>query len=99
MPTTQVKFNPLDYLDSHEAKQAYLDEAVSTGDLSFICESIGVLAKQHGIKDIAKKTGLVRESLYKTMGSKGNPKLSTLILILNVLGLTMTIGNYLPNDK
>jgi probable addiction module antidote protein len=40
---------------------------------------------QGGIAVLAKKTGLGRESLYKTLSAKGNPKLSTLISVTQAL--------------
>ena len=40
---------------------------------------------QGGIAKLAKKTGFGRESLYKTLSAKGNPKLSTLITVTQAL--------------
>ncbi|HEX2977547.1 MAG TPA: hypothetical protein VHO47_00275 [Candidatus Babeliales bacterium] len=40
-----------------------------------------IVEAQGGIAQLAKKTGLGRESLYKTLSTKGNPKLSTLITV------------------
>jgi probable addiction module antidote protein len=40
---------------------------------------------QGGITELAKRTGLGRESLYKTLSAKGNPKLSTLISVTQAL--------------
>ena len=40
---------------------------------------------QGGITKLAKKTGLGRESLYKTLSPNGNPTLSTLITLTYAL--------------
>ncbi len=40
---------------------------------------------QGGITKLAEKTGLGRESLYKTLSPTGNPKLSTLISVTYAL--------------
>jgi len=40
---------------------------------------------QGGISQLAVKTGLGRESLYKTLSATGNPKLSTLISVTYAL--------------
>lgn len=40
---------------------------------------------QGGIAQLAAKTGLGRESLYKTLSPKGNPRLSTLITVTYAL--------------
>lgn len=44
-----------------------------------------IVDAQGGITQLAEKTGLGRESLYKTLSPKGNPKLSTLITVAYAL--------------
>jgi probable addiction module antidote protein len=39
---------------------------------------------------ISKKTGLGRESLYKTLSKEGNPELATVIKVLDAVGLKLT---------
>ncbi|WP_369008090.1 helix-turn-helix domain-containing transcriptional regulator, partial [Vibrio vulnificus] len=41
-------FDPAEYLDTPEAIQAYLDEAVASGDAAFISQSLGVIARAKG---------------------------------------------------
>lgn len=66
-------FDPAAFLDNQETLQAYLDEAVQTGDPAFIADALGVIARAKGMTDIAKQTGLSRETLYRTLSQKGNP--------------------------
>lgn len=49
------------------------------------------VARAHGFKYISGKTKLGRESLYKAISKKGNPKLSTLTSILDAVGLKLSI--------
>jgi len=49
------------------------------------------VAKAHGFKVVAEKANLGRESLYKAISKKGNPKLTTLTAILDAMGLKITI--------
>lgn len=49
------------------------------------------VAKAHSFQLIAKKARLGRESLYKAISQKGNPKLSTLASILEAVGLKISI--------
>ncbi|MGC7856040.1 addiction module antidote protein [Vibrio anguillarum] len=72
-------FDPADYLDNAESIQAYIDEAVATGDAAFISQSLGVIARAKGMNTLAEETGLSRETLYRTLSVKGNPNLKTLI--------------------
>jgi probable addiction module antidote protein len=46
---------------------------------------------QGGIAKLAEKTKLSRQSLYKSLSEKGNPKLETLETILNGLGFRLSV--------
>ncbi len=47
---------------------------------------------QGGISRLANKTGLGRESLYKTLSQRGNPKLTTLTALISALGFDLKIS-------
>lgn len=49
------------------------------------------VAEISGISNLANTTGLGRESLYKTLSENGNPKLSTLLVLLDAMGLQLAI--------
>ena len=44
-----------------------------------------------GIAKIAKAAGIERESLYRALSSRGNPRLSTLFAVTKAMGLTLTV--------
>jgi len=44
-----------------------------------------------GMSQLSKQTKLNRESLYKTLSSRGNPKLQTFGALLNALGFRLSI--------
>lgn len=44
-----------------------------------------------GIAALAEKTGLSRETLYRTLSKKGNPRLDTLAAILAAYGLRLSV--------
>jgi probable addiction module antidote protein len=44
-----------------------------------------------GMARVAKKAGVERESLYRTLSGKGNPRLSTLTAVLRALGMTIRL--------
>lgn len=55
-----------------------------------LLNAIRNVAQAHGgISELAEKTGLGRESLYKTLSSKGNQKLTTLTNITQALGFEL----------
>ena len=41
---------------------------------------------------LAKDTGLSRESLYRALSSTGNPELATLLRVVGALGLRLTVA-------
>ena len=91
----KVKTRPYDsaeYLNSEKTRRLYLEEAFETGDPAFIAEALGVVARAHGMTDIAKATGLGRESLYKALSANGNPELATVLKVVAALGLQLSVA-------
>ncbi|MCP4482762.1 MAG: putative addiction module antidote protein [bacterium] len=63
-----------------------------TGDEKVLLIALKQVAKaKGGFSELSKKTGLSRESLYKTLSEKGNPKLHTFKAILDALGYHFTV--------
>jgi probable addiction module antidote protein len=54
-----------------------------------------VIQAHGGMAKIAKKAGLGRESLYKTVSTKGNPEFRTIAAVTHALGLEFRF--MLPN--
>jgi probable addiction module antidote protein len=50
-----------------------------------------VAESQGGMAMMAQRTGLGRESLYKSLSENGNPKLSTLLEVIKALGLHLSV--------
>jgi probable addiction module antidote protein len=84
-------FDAADYLDSEEMRLAYLKEAFETRDTEYIARAIGTVAKSRGMTAIAEATGLSRESLYRALGTKPNPEFSTVIKVLDSLGMELSV--------
>ena len=53
--------------------------------LRYIAEARGGLAK------VAKAAGVERESLYRALSQRGNPRLSTLVAVTKAMGLKLTV--------
>lgn len=72
--------------------QVSLDDYQNDGDLeAFLLALRQVAEAQGGIGKLSKKIHLNRESLYKTLSSKGNPKLQTIGMVLKGLGFEFHI--------
>lgn len=83
-------FDAAEYLDTNESIQAYISAALETGDAQYIASTIGTVARAKGMSQLAKETGLSRESLYKTFSDKGNPNLKTLLAVTKALGVSLS---------
>jgi probable addiction module antidote protein len=44
-----------------------------------------------GVAKVAKEAGVERESLYRALSAKGNPRLSTLLAVTKAVGLRLTV--------
>src|ERR1700691_5548440 len=49
------------------------------------------LAQAQGIARVAKAAGIERESLYRALSVRGNPRLSTLVAVTKAVGLKLTV--------
>jgi probable addiction module antidote protein len=49
------------------------------------------LAQARGIARVAKVAGVERESLYRALSARGNPRLSTLVAVTKAVGLKLTV--------
>jgi probable addiction module antidote protein len=51
-----------------------------------------VVEARGGIKQVAEKTKLSKESLYRSLSVRGNPTIKTLCAVLNATGLKMAVS-------
>lgn len=82
-----TKFDIADYLDNESVIAEYLTAILETGDISLLISSIGDIAKAKGMGQIAVKSGLGRESLYKALKSDSQPRFETILKVLDSLDI------------
>ncbi len=88
----KVKTRPYDaaeLLRTDADVAAYLEAALDDGDPSVIAQVLGNIARARGMAEIARVTGLGRESLYKALAPDGNPKLATVLKVVKALGIKL----------
>ncbi len=83
------RFDAADYLTTPEDCAYFINDALETKDPAQIAQALGVLARAKGMREVAKKTGLSREGLYKILSDKGNPEIATILRVLQVLGVEL----------
>ena len=79
-------------LQDPELSSAYLDEALKDDDIHVFLLALRDIAEARGgIKEIAEKAHLNKESLYRTLSSKGNPKISSLKALMGAFGMELSV--------
>ena len=81
--------NAAEYLSSEEEMAAYLEAAFSEGEASLVIQALGNIARARGMTELARETGLRRESLYKALSSEGNPEFGTILKVVKALGIKL----------
>jgi probable addiction module antidote protein len=85
------------FLTSEEAMSAYLEEAMDSGDARTIAGALGDVARAKGMAQLAKDSGMSRESLYRALSDDGNPQLVTVLKVLEALGLQLKVQPKRPD--
>lgn len=49
------------------------------------------IAKARGVAKVAKAARIERESLYRALSPRGNPRLTTLMAVVKAMGLSLTV--------
>ncbi len=83
------EWDPIEFLDSEEKMSLYLEAALEEDDASLVAAALGDIARAKGMTQIARDTGLGRESLYKALSPDGNPTFDTIVKIIAALGLKL----------
>ncbi len=83
-------FDAARYLKSAESQVELLNDAFASGDAGFIAQALGVIARAHGMADVAREAGVTREALYKSLSEAGDPRLTTLLGVTRALGMTLS---------
>ena len=87
-----VVFKGSDYLRTQKDIVAYLNAALEDGEPAVLLEALrNVAIAKGGMSALAQAAGMSRESLYRTLSRRGNPKIETLMELLRALGLKLTV--------
>jgi probable addiction module antidote protein len=70
----------------------YLNACLDGGSREVFLLALRQVAAAQGISRVAKRGELGRESLYRTLSEKGNPRLETLLRLLDAAGLRLNVG-------
>jgi probable addiction module antidote protein len=90
MAKTKTKaYDAAEYLATEEDMAAYLQAAFEEDDPALVIHALGNIARARGMSQIARDTGLCRESLYKALSPDGNPEFATVFKVVHALGIKL----------
>jgi len=89
--TSYSTFDAAHYLDNDIVIAEYLSAAVEDPNPDVFIAALGDVAKARGMAQIAKGSGLGRESLYKALSSGSHPRFETVSAVLHALGVKFTV--------
>jgi len=87
--TKLLTWDPSEHLETEQDMAIYLEAALEDGDPSLVAAALGDIARARGMTQLARETGLGRESLYKALSPNGNPEFSTIMKVVQALGLRL----------
>ena len=91
--TKFTPFDAADYLDNEETIAAYLTAALEDENPDMFLVAVKDVARARGMTQLAKDTGLGRESLYKALAPGAKPRYDTLLKVLRALGVSLHVKN------
>ena len=85
------KWDSAEHLKTDENMVLYLEACLEEAgdDAAFIAKALGTIARAKGMTQLARETGLGRESLYKALSGEGNPSVSTILKVMSALGIKL----------
>lgn len=89
--TKTTRWDVLDNLQTDEDCRLFLEAAFEDAgdDPAYIAKAIGEVARARGMMQLARETGLARESLYRSLSAEGNPSFATITKVMRALGLRL----------
>lgn len=86
-------FDVAEHLRTPEERAGFLQTMIeeTDGDPYWIMKALNTIARSEGMTQVARESGLSRESLYKALSGERNPTFSTVLKVMGALGLQIHI--------
>lgn len=83
------EFDMTQQLKSEEDIATFVTMAIEDGDAAELAHALGVAAKARGMSEVAKRTGITREALYKALKPNAKPRFDTISRVCAALGVRL----------
>ena len=89
---TYTPWDSAEFLGDDEVVVEYLRAALEENDPAFFVKAVGNVARAKGMSQVAQETQLGRQNLYKALSGERNPRIGTLMKVLDSLGVQLTVA-------
>ncbi len=90
MPLKTRPFDAAEYLETDEDIKIFLQDA-ATGTPEEFIHALNTVARAKGMTEIARKSGVSRASLYKSLAEGGKPRFDTIGKVVEALGCKLAV--------
>ncbi|MGD9210967.1 MAG: putative addiction module antidote protein [Desulfobacteraceae bacterium] len=92
MTVKTKKFDIAEHLETENDIRDFLNEVAATGNESDFIHALSTAARAMGMTEVAKKAGVTRASLYKSLSENGNPRFETISKVTKALGCRLMVS-------
>lgn len=87
--TATTRYDVAEHLRTSQEMAAYLNACLeeADGDAAFVAKALGDIVRAKGMAQVARETGLSRESLYKALSGNRIPSFDTILKVTGALGI------------
>jgi probable addiction module antidote protein len=89
---TYATFDVADYLDNETVIAAFVSACAKDENPDVLLKALSAVAKARGMAQVAKGSGLGRESLYKALTPGAKPRYETIAAVMRALDLKIEVG-------
>lgn len=82
-----IPFDAARYLTDDDAIAEYVNAVLEADDPDLLLLALGDIARARGMAQVAKDSGLGRESLYKALTPGAKPRFDTVLKVARALGV------------
>jgi probable addiction module antidote protein len=87
--TKLLPFDAARYLKDDAAIAEYMSAVLESDDPDLLLLALGDIARAKGMAQVAKDSGLGRESLYKALAPGAKPRFDTILKVTKALGVRL----------
>ena len=92
MALKTYKVDIAEYLKTPKDIRDFLNAALKDGTDEEFIHALSIASRAMGMAEVAKKAGVTRASLYKSLSGEGNPGFKTISKVTKALGFRIAVA-------